>query len=187
MIHELALPSRSYVLALGSIEPRKNLPRLLEAWARVLPRIPDDTWLVVAGLPGRSQVYDRVRIKQIPERVRFIGYAPDEYLPALYSGARAFAYVSLYEGFGLPPLEAMACGTPVITGNATALPEVVGDAGILADPQSIHDIATAIERIVANDDLRQRLSALGLARSRNYSWQKASDATYRILSEVAAA
>jgi glycosyltransferase involved in cell wall biosynthesis len=187
MIRELDLPSRSYVLTLGSIEPRKNLPRLLEAWARLLPRIPDETWLVVSGLPGRSQVYDRVRIKQVPDRVRFIGYAPDHCLPALYSGARAFAYLSLYEGFGLPLLEAMACGAPVITGNATSLPEVVGDAGILADPEDVQEISAALERILVDNDLRQRLSARGLARSKNYSWQKASHATYGILSEVAAA
>ena len=187
MISELGLPSKRYVLTLGSIEPRKNLPRLLEAWARTLPHIADDIWLVVSGVPGRSLVYDQVRIPHIPERVCFIGYAPDECLPALYSGARAFAYVSLYEGFGLPPLEAMACGAPVITGNGTSLPEVVGDAGIMVDPENVEEIALALEKAITDDDLCRRMSERGLAHSQNYSWQKASDMTYKILSDIAAA
>ena len=187
VISALGLPGKRYVLTLGSIEPRKNLPRLLEAWARAFPHLPDDTWLVVSGAPGRSLVYEQVRISHVPERVCFIGHAPDEYLPALYSGARAFVYLSLYEGFGLPPLEAMACGAPVITGNATSLPEVVGQAGIMVDPQDVEEIALSLERVLTDDVLQRGMSERGLAHSQNYSWEKASDMTYKILSDIAAA
>ena len=124
---------------------------------------------------------------KIPERVHFLGYAPDEYLPALYSGALVFTYMSLYEGFGLPPLEAMACGVPVITGNQSSLPEVIGNAGLMVDPFTVREIAASIEKIVNDDGLRQSLSAKGLIRSTNFSWENASAATIRILQEVAAA
>jgi len=181
----LELPSSRYVLAVGAIEPRKNLGRLLEAWNLALRRLPPDVWLVIVGSLGRQTVYKNVSFNHVPERVHFVGHATDADLPALYTGALAFAYVSLYEGFGLPPLEAMACGTPVITSDRTALPEVVGTAAIMVDPFETNQIGAAIENVVLDDELRLRLSKKGLQRSRGFSWKRASDETLRILSLVA--
>ncbi len=187
MIAAQRLPGRNYVLTVGAIEPRKNLPRLLEAWRRVLPRIDPDTWLVVSGEPGRSAVFRETCIENVPARVHFAGYVPDERLPALYTGARVFVYMSLYEGFGLPPLEAMACGTPVITGNRTSLPEVVGDGGLMVDPTDVRAIASALHMVLLDRESRRSLAERGLLRSKRFSWKTTSEMTLQILSEVAAA
>jgi glycosyltransferase involved in cell wall biosynthesis len=180
----LSLPSRRYVLALGSIEPRKNLVRLVEAWGKLLHRLPGDIWLVITGAAGRSLVYKKVSLPSLP-RVHFTGHINDEHLPALYSGALVFVYPSVYEGFGLPPLEAMACGTPVVTGDRTSLPEVIGGAGLSVDPYNTDEIASALERLICSDDLRRFYSASGRERSQCFSWQKAGATTLRILSEIA--
>jgi glycosyltransferase involved in cell wall biosynthesis len=121
----LALPSRRYVLCVGSLEPRKNLARLLQAWSRILPELPEDVWLVLTGKRGNERVFARTAgLDDLPPRVHLTGYVADDILPALYAGARVFAFPSLYEGFGLPPLEAMASGVAVLTGNRASLPEV---------------------------------------------------------------
>ncbi len=114
MRKKLAIPSVHYLVALGSLEPRKNLVRLLRAWASIVGRIPNDVWLVIAGAQGRRLVFGDVSFESLPPRVHLTGHVPDELLPALYSGAIAAPYLSIYEGFGLPPLEAMACGTPTL-------------------------------------------------------------------------
>jgi len=178
---DLGIPAGQYLLFVGSLEPRKNLSRLLQAWERALRHLPDDTWLVVAGAKGRSQVFSQVPLQQLPARVHLTGYVRDESLPALYSGALALVYPSLYEGFGLPPLEAMACGTPVITSRTTSLPEVTGDAAILVDPLDVDQIASAIARIAADSGLRIDLSRRGMARAANYSWDAAASATLKVL------
>jgi glycosyltransferase involved in cell wall biosynthesis len=178
---QLGLPEGNYLLFVGSLEPRKNLGRLLLAWERAQSQLPDDTWLVVAGAKGRSQVFSQVSLQQLPPRVHMTGYVSDEGLPALYSGALAVVYPSLYEGFGLPPLEAMACGTPVITSNTTSLPEVTGDAAVLVDPLDPDQIASAIARVVADSALRAELSRRGTARAADYSWDSAASATLQVL------
>ena len=181
----LNVPARSYLLALGSLEPRKNLERLLYAWSLLETDLPSDIWLVVAGGKGEPHVFQDVSFKTFPSRVFFTGYVHDENLPALYSGAQAFIYPSLYEGFGLPPLEAMACGTPVIVSNATSLPEVVGDAGLYVDPFNVESIADAIKKIASDQNLREKLSQKGLKRSKLFSWEKTAELTWQVLSEVA--
>jgi glycosyltransferase involved in cell wall biosynthesis len=115
--------------------------------------------------------------------VRFAGYVKQEQLPALYSGALALVYPSLYEGFGLPPLEAMACGAPVVTSAVTSLPEVVGDAAVLVDPTNPDSIAEGVLRIVESADLRARLREAGLARVRDITWDRSADETRRVLRE----
>jgi Glycosyltransferase len=131
----LQLPDSRYVLSVGSLEPRKNLGRLLLAWERLLPTMGADVWLVVAGARGKQLVFrDVPELERLPERVFLSGYVPDELLPALYAGAMAFVYPSVYEGFGFPPLEAMACGTPTLVGNRASIPEVVGNAALRVDP-----------------------------------------------------
>jgi glycosyltransferase involved in cell wall biosynthesis len=126
----LGIPSPHYVLSLGALEPRKNLRRLLMAWSSCVARLPEEIWLVLAGARAPSNVFRAFELGEIPRRVHFAGFVTDDSLPALYSGALALAYVSIYEGFGLPVLEAMASGTVPIVADNTSLPEVVGYAGV---------------------------------------------------------
>ena len=181
----LAIPSPHYLLALGSLEPRKNLSRLLQAWAAIQEQIPSDVWLVIAGAQGRRLVFGDVSFDYLPPRVHLTGHVPDEFLPALYSGAIAAPYLSLYEGFGLPPLEAMACGTPPLTGNLASLPEVVGDAGVMVDPYDVDAIADGLLRLVEDSTLRAELSRKGLERVKQFSWEKTAGLTWQILKEAA--
>ncbi len=179
----LGIRSPRYVLSLGSLEPRKHIGRLLSAWRRMLPELPDDVDLVVVGNKGAALVFREARLEKLPERVHFAGYAKQEHLPALYSGALAMVYPSLYEGFGLPPLEAMACGTPVVTSNTTSLPEVVGDSGLLVDPLNEDAIAAAVLRLVKSEALRTELSAKGRARAARMNWDRSARETRQILKE----
>jgi len=181
----LNLPSSRYVLSIGSIEPRKNTVRLVEAWKSIQARLEPDLWLVVTGAKGRSQVFSEVGLLEIPPRVHFTDHVPDEVLPHLYAGAKAFVYPSLYEGFGLPPLEAMASGVPVITSNVTSLPEVVGDAALMVNPSSTTELAGAMLRLLEDEELRRRLSSAGLMRAQRFSWREAAAQTLSILEGVA--
>lgn len=181
----LGISAAPYLLYVGSVEPRKNLVRLLEAWERIHESCPD-TQLLITGLSTRgSRVFSNVNIDRVPPRVFFTGYVSDEDLPALYSGAVAFVYPSLYEGFGLPPAEAMACGTPVITSNGTSLPEVVGDAAVLVNAESVTSIAEAILRVVRNQKLRSEMSCRGIQRAKRFTWDNAAAQTWEILSREA--
>ena len=176
MRRRLGLPD-SYVLTLGSIEPRKNLHRLLQAWQVTNERFKDHV-LVVAG--GRSSVFREV-FTSVPPNVMFLGYVPDDDLPALYCGASCFVYASVYEGFGLPVLEAMSCGTPVICSNNTSLPEVSGDAALSVDPQDVHAIGHAITEILQAPELQRSLRAEGIHRAAKFSWDRSSDQVWDVL------
>ncbi|HZU29062.1 MAG TPA: glycosyltransferase family 1 protein [Bryobacteraceae bacterium] len=182
---ELRIPTPHYVLCLGSVEPRKNQARLLAAWERVARRFPSDVHLVVAGARGSSTVFTEVTLDRIPDRVHFTGYVKQEHLPALYSGALALCYPSLYEGFGLPPVEAMACGTPVVTSASTSLPEVVGSAAVLVNAEEIDDIGEGMRRVVESADLRASLRKTGLAKAATYSWDAAAALTRGLLHQFA--
>lgn len=181
----LGIPSPHYVLALGSIEPRKNLTRLLEAWSRCSQELPEDVWLVLAGAKGKRLVFRDVNITRLPPRVYVAGHVPDEFLPELYSGALVFAYPSLYEGFGLPPLEAMSCGTATLTGNRTALPEVVGDSALVVDPYDTDALADGITRLVSDQGLREALSQQGRRRAAQFTWERSASRTLQILQSAA--
>lgn len=183
-IHELKLPSVRFILTLGSLEPRKNLHRLLKAWSMINSQIDDDIWLVVAGGAGLSSTFQSVKFPADLSRVHFTGHIPDEVLPSLYGQALAFTYLSVYEGFGLPPLEAMACGTPVLTGSRTSLPEVVGNAGLTVNPMSMDDICASMLQIIKDSALQQKLSALGIARSSQFNWNDTARRTWDILQGV---
>ena len=183
MRHALGIGSSRYLLSTGSLDPRKNLARLLEAWRRILPQLPEDLELVLIGREESSLVFSAANTGDIPPRVRFIGYVKQEQLPALYSGALALVYPSLYEGFGLPPLEAMACGTPVVTSATTSLPEVVGDAAVMVDPANAESIAEGVRRIVECADLRSQLREAGLAHAREITWDRSAAQTRRVLRE----
>ena len=177
----LRLPER-YILCVGSLEPRKNLKRLLAAWERVRPRL-DGVSLVLVG--ARSHVYRDVGLKQEPPGVHLAGYLNDDLLPAIYAGAQTFVYPSLYEGFGLPVLEAMASGVPVVTSNVTALPEVAGDAAHLVDPYDIESIAAGIAQVASDNVLRSELTRKGLARAGQFDWDKTAKVTWQVLESAA--
>jgi glycosyltransferase involved in cell wall biosynthesis len=180
----LAIPGPHYLLALGSLEPRKNLSRLLAAWAQIEAKLPKDVWLVIAGGKGKKLVFGDISFEKLPPRVHLTGRVADDLLPALYSGALGSVYISLYEGFGLPPLEAMACGTPVLTSNVASLPEVVGDAAITVDPLNVDAIADALSRLVEDSALRAALRSAGLAQAARFNWDETARATWKVLHEA---
>ncbi|MFL6373523.1 MAG: glycosyltransferase family 4 protein [Pyrinomonadaceae bacterium] len=174
-----------FILGLGSIQPRKNLERLIAAYAQ-LSRKQDVPPLILVGklawLHGSS--VDAAARYGVADRVTFTGFVPDEDLATLYSAATIFVYPSFFEGFGLPPLEAMQCGTPVITGDRTSLPEVVGDAGIMVDPYDVNAIADAMQRLLNDANLRADLTKRGIERAKNFSWAKAARETLGVFERV---
>jgi glycosyltransferase involved in cell wall biosynthesis len=178
--------SRAYFLYVGTIQPRKNLVRLIEAFAQALPGLtPGATppLLVLAGREGWLSATIRHRAGElgIAEHVRFLGYLPDEELPALLSAALAFVFPSLYEGFGMPVLEAMACGAPVLTANSTALPEVAGEAALLVAPSDSDAITAGLMRLANEPALRAELRTRGLARATQFTWERCARATLEVL------
>jgi glycosyltransferase involved in cell wall biosynthesis len=159
-----------YLLAVGNIQPRKNLARLLEAWERIRDQQQTLPVMVWVGLDrwGSGELVDRARAAG----VRLLGFVPPSHLPTLYRSAQALAYPSLYEGFGLPPLEAMACGTPVLAANTTSLPEAVGDAAVTVDPTNVAGLADGLAQVLFNDALRRDLRAKGLAHAARFHWSR---------------
>lgn len=185
-IEALGLPVRRYLLTVGSLEPRKNLRRLLAAWRQAHTSLPEDIWLVVAGGKGKMMVFgDTTGVEDLPPRVFLTGRVPDDLLPALYAGAAAFAYVSEYEGFGLPPLEAMASGVPVLVSNTTAFPEVVSDAGLYANPLDVNEIAQGLIRLLTDSAIAADLRERGLKRAKQFSWERTAALTLKVLREAA--
>ena len=183
-----ALPER-YVLFVGTLEPRKNIALLLEAFSRLLAERPeDDLQLVVAGGKGwgDGQLIATTEALNIRRRVIFTGFVEDDDLPDLYRGAQMFVYPSLYEGFGLPVVEAMACGTPVITSNRASLPEVAGDAALLIDPTRPDDLAAAMSAIMSNAALHEELRWKGLARAKEFTWEAVARKTMGVYRAVCA-
>jgi glycosyltransferase involved in cell wall biosynthesis len=161
-----------FILTVGTIQPRKNYLRLIQAFAQLPPDFGIN--LVIAGGTGwdSQPLYDEVKSHNLEHRVRFTGFVADSDLPALYSAATLFAYPSLYEGFGLPVLEAMACGTPVITGNRSSLPEVVGQAGLVVDPTDVAALAHSIEQVLTEDTLRRQLAMAGIKQAARFTWPR---------------
>jgi len=178
---KFALPER-FALFVGAISARKNMVRLLDAW-RQYGRA--DVHLVIAGGSGISHVHAGTSLPDLPPNTRLLGKISDEDLPTLLTAARVFAYPSLYEGFGLPPLEAMACGTPCVVANVSALPEVAGAAALQVDPFDVSAIARALDRLLTDDALHDQLRAKGLRRAAGFTWDKTAATTYEVLARHA--
>ncbi|HWN08398.1 MAG TPA: glycosyltransferase family 1 protein [Pyrinomonadaceae bacterium] len=178
-----------YILSVGSIQPRKNLRRLLAAYSSLHEARPEGKLpqLVVVGKCAwlYEDTLRAISELKLSKSVILTGYVPESDLPTLYSGAACFVYLSYFEGFGLPPLEAMKCGTPVIVGNRTSLPEVVGDAGVLVDPFAVDDIADAIESVIANSDFRSKLRVKGLERAGLFDWRETARRTLAVYEKAA--
>lgn len=182
MRQSLGLAGR-FLLSVGTLEPRKNLAGLLRAWQLALPRLPDDIELVIAGAPGRASVFADARMDDLPPRVRLVGRVSEELLPALYAEAEWFVYLSLYEGFGLPPLEALACGTPVIVSDIPVLREVTADASIRVAPDDADAVAEALLLAAEDSASRKRMAARGLQQAAKFDWRETARLTRGVLEE----
>lgn len=182
---------RPYILTLCTLEPRKNLTAVIQSFASLIQQGSDlGINLVLVGVKGWKnksifkEINKEIRLKT---RIFFTGFVPDKDLSAIYSGAICFIYPSLYEGFGLPPLEAMQCGIPVITSNVSALPEVVGDAGITVNPKDGDELSDAIYRVVSDQSLRASLAVKSLERAQQFSWSRCTEQTIQLYTKAAEA
>ncbi len=182
------LPAR-YILCAGTWEPRKNLPNLFRAIARLAPKLREqNVKLCLSGGRGwkieeAERLLDDLQLQDVVVR---LGYVPREVLPSLYARALFLVYPSLYEGFGLPVLEAMVCGCPVITSNVSSLPEVVGEAGLMVDPHNVDELAAAMERLLDDAVLRDDLRERGLAQAQTFSWENAARQTLDVYKSLTA-
>ncbi len=166
-----------FILNVGMIEPRKNLARLIEAFELLKARYHAPHKLVLAGKRGwlSEGIYRRAETSPVASDILFPGFVAEGDLPALYSAADLFAYPSLYEGFGLPPLEAMACGTPVVASSSASVPEVVGGAALLVDPENTEELAEAMAKALGDTALRQQMAARGLEQSKQFTWRASAE------------
>lgn len=175
-----------FILAVGNLEPRKNLVRLIDAFAELARDSLTSAQLVIVGRARAraKDVFDSAQANALKSRVVFTGFITDAELNLLYNRAALFVYPSLYEGFGLPPIEAMSCGCPVVASNASALPEVLGDAAILVDPLSVPAIAQAMREVLTSPELARTLADKGLRHAARFSWQKAAAQTREVYADA---
>jgi len=182
--YDVKIINKPYILYVGSERPRKNLDRLIEAFAMLKRELPE-LKLVKVGEPGRSQEYRHHTMSKldslgITQDVLFVDHISELDLAYYYSSAMLLVYPSLYEGFGLPPLEAMACGCPVVTSNVSSLPEVVGEAGIMVDPYDTGSLTRAIREVLTNSKLREVMVRKGVEQAKKFSWEKAAEHTQKV-------
>ncbi|MFN2497963.1 MAG: glycosyltransferase family 4 protein [Pyrinomonadaceae bacterium] len=175
---------RNYILSVGSIQPRKNLRRLIEAYSLLQQQQPECKLPQLVLVGKNAWLYDEtlqlLKDRDVGASIVLPGYVPESDLPALYSGALCFIYPSYFEGFGLPPLEAMKCGAPVIVGNKTSLPEVVGDAALMIDPFDVNAIAAAIQKVISDSDFRSDLRVKGMQRAKQFDWKETARQTLAV-------
>ena len=176
-----SLEQKQYLLFVGALEPRKNIPLLIEAYSKLVEEFPNIP-LVIVGKKGwmYQSIFELVESLNISDEVRFLGYVDEDDLVALYNGAKVFVYPSTYEGFGFPVLEAMQCGTPVITSNTSSLPELAGDSALLIDPNNVDDLLNKMRNLLVNDSLAMELSVKGLARASLFTWQNTAMQTLNV-------
>jgi glycosyltransferase involved in cell wall biosynthesis len=189
--HHLGVGEAPFVLAIGVLEPRKNLNRLMDAFSVLKQHgaVPADLKLVLAG--GKGWLFDGIfqhhAASPIRDDILMPGFVPDEILPAIYSSAEVLAFPSLYEGFGLPILEAMACGTPVVASRASCLPEVAEGAALMVEPTNVDGLSTSLEQVLTDAELRARLIEQGRQRASEYTWRLAAERLLEVYERVAAA
>lgn len=178
------LPDR-FILFVGTLEPRKNLRRLIEAFA-LLAEGDAETKLVIVGATGwlTSDLAPLVQAHDLTDRIIFTGYVTDNDLPVWYQAATVFCYPSLYEGFGLPVLEAMACGTPVVTSRTSSIPEVTGEAAMLVDPTDVAALAHALQSVLSDEARRNTMAEAGIARAQTFSWERTAAATLDVIRDA---
>lgn len=186
ILHHYRLASLSFLLAVGTLEPRKNITGLMQAYLRLPGRMRSHHPLVIAGSPGWNQEQLPPGCAALVERgqIIFLGFIPPAHLPYIYSAAHAFVYPSFYEGFGLPPLEAMASGIPTLVSNRAALPEVTGGHAASFDPDDDSALDQALLSLLADEALRENLRAGGLARAKKFSWQRTANATVDVYRNI---
>ncbi len=175
------------ILYVGSEQPRKNVPFLLEAISELKKRLPDIKLLKIGTpqVPGvREKLLKLTETLGIEKEVIFVGYVSEKDLTKYYNAADLFVFPSLYEGFGLPPLEAMACGTPVITSNLTSLPEVVGDSAFTIDPYDVNAFAEAMYNLLTDEKLREKMVNKGLKRAHLFNWEKSAEETFKVYNQL---
>lgn len=177
--------TKPFVLFVGTVEPRKNIDTLLDAWLQLSASIREEYELVFAGPIGWAGNATVQRLRSGIEGVRVLGYVPEGNLPALTAAAAVFAYPSHYEGFGFPLAQAMAAGVPVITSNVSSMPEVAGDAGLLVDPRSAAELASALSRLLTSPTLRETLGSRGRARAGSFSWKNSAEKSAEFFTRVA--
>jgi len=172
-----------YILSVGTLQPRKNFVRLIEAFSTLGP---NSYTLIIVGKKGwlYKEILAAPKKFGVEKKVKFLDYVPDEDLPALYQGAKCFVLISLYEGFGLPVLDALKYGVPMVGSNVSSLPEVMGEAGILVDPNNVQDIAKGIDKVINDTAIRQELIKKGKEQAAKFSWEKCGKETLKILEEV---
>jgi glycosyltransferase involved in cell wall biosynthesis len=180
------LAGRPFVLYLGTLEPGKNVARTVQAFDAIAGQFPDHL-LVLAGDKGwlYEPVFQAMAEAKHADRIRYLGHVSDMEAVALYNHAELFVFPSLYEGFGLPPLEAMACGCPVVTSNRSSIPEVVGDAAIQVNPESVPELAEAMKNVLGSKSLQEEMAQAGLTRAAQFSWDKCARETLEVYRELA--
>jgi glycosyltransferase involved in cell wall biosynthesis len=186
VVHQYGIGDGPFVLTVGTMQPRKNHLTLVKAFAQIVNRQSSIVNLVIAGGKGwqYDSVFAEVRALGLADRVKFIGFVDDADLPALYRAAALFVFPSIYEGFGIPPLEAMASGVPVVTSNASSLPEVVGDVGLMVDPLDVEGLAGAMQRALTDEAWRRQAVERGLARARQFTWKRAAEQLLGVYEQV---
>ena len=179
--------SRPYFLVVGRLETKKNLLTLIRAWEQLKTRrgVGDPHHLVIVGTPGHGsdEVFRAIQRSPVKSDFLHLGYLPEVDLPALMNGAVALVHPSLFEGFGIPPVQAMACGTPVIASNVASIPEICGDAALYADPKSPEAFAVLMDQLIQDGSKRRAMQLAGLERARSYTWKATAEKTLPVLAD----
>lgn len=175
-----------FILYIGGFSPRKNIKSLLISFSKIYKNLDENYKLVIVGSNknGTKILLDMAKDLNIESKIVFTGFVPEEHLPVLYNSCETFVYPSLYEGFGLPPLEAMCCGTPVITSNVTSIPEVVGDGGLLINPNDIDELSNSLERTLLDIPFKLNLKKKALEKSHIYSWENTAKSTLKVYNSI---
>lgn len=177
--------SGDYIIFVGTLQPRKNIERLIETFSKLV----GNYQLVIVGRKGwlYDSIFEKVKELNLEDQVVFTGYVPDSDMPALIGGAKVYVLPSLWEGFGIPIIEAQACGVPVVASNTSSLPEILDESGILVNPENVGSIANGIKKVLTDDKLRQDLIKKGFKNIKRFSWRKCADQTVKILEKVVSA